>query len=170
MMGSDLPGMKKYFLPWLVGMPAETTFAITSMMFAGVFERLPKLRVCFAHGGGALPYTIGRIQHGFDVRPDLCAVDCPTSPRAQLGRFWSDSLVHDEPALQLAMGVFGEDRVCLGSDYPFPLGEYTAESRGMDYAGGALIRGAELDEGLREKLLGGNALEWLGMTREHFRK
>lgn len=104
------------------------------------------------------------------MRPDLCAVDCPTSPREQLGRFWSDSLVHDESALQLAMRVFGEDKVCLGSDYPFPLGEYTAESRGLDYAGGELIRGADVDEALRAKLLGGNALEWLGLTREHFRR
>jgi aminocarboxymuconate-semialdehyde decarboxylase len=132
---------------------------------------LPKLRVCFAHGGGALPYTIGRIQHGFDVRPDLCAVDCPTSPRDQLGRFWSDSLVHDADALRLALRVFGEDRVCLGTDYPFPLGEYTAESRGMDYAAGELIASVpDLDDGLRAKLLGGNALEWLGKTAEDFHR
>jgi aminocarboxymuconate-semialdehyde decarboxylase len=74
MMGSDL--MKKYFLPWLVGMPAETSLAICSMLFGGIFERLPDLRVCFAHGGGAFPVSLGRVQHGFDVRPDLCASEC----------------------------------------------------------------------------------------------
>ena len=63
--------MAKYWLPWLVGMPAETTRAICSMIFGGVFEKFPKLRVAFAHGGGAFPYTIGRIEHGFNVRPDL---------------------------------------------------------------------------------------------------
>ena len=63
--------MEKYWLPWLVGMPAETSRAICSMIFGGVFERLPNLRVAFAHGGGAFPSTIGRVQHGFDVRPDL---------------------------------------------------------------------------------------------------
>jgi aminocarboxymuconate-semialdehyde decarboxylase len=65
--------MPKYWLPWLVGMPAETSLAICSMVFGGLFERFPKLRVAFAHGGGAFPGTIGRIDHGFHVRPDLCA-------------------------------------------------------------------------------------------------
>ena len=71
MMGGEL--MQKYWLSWLVAMPAETSLAICSLMFGGVLERLPRLRVCFAHGGGSFPGTVGRIQHGFDVRPDLCA-------------------------------------------------------------------------------------------------
>ena len=70
MMGKER--MPKYWLPWLVGMPAETSLAICSMIFGGVFERFPKFRVAFAHGGGAFPFTIGRIEHGFHVRPDLC--------------------------------------------------------------------------------------------------
>lgn len=69
MMGREK--MTKYWLPWLVGMPAETTLAICSMIFGGIFEKLPKLKVCFAHGGGAFPFTIGRIEHGFNCRPDL---------------------------------------------------------------------------------------------------
>ena len=87
--------MERYWLPWLVGMPAETSRAICSMIFGGVFERLPDLRVAFAHGGGAFPATIGRIQHGFDVRPDLCAIDNKIDPLDYLGKFWVDSLVHD---------------------------------------------------------------------------
>ena len=71
-------------------------------------RRLPKLRVCFAHGGGAFPGTVGRIQHGFDARPDLCAADCPTPPMQQLGRFWADSLVHDAAALNGIVELFGE--------------------------------------------------------------
>src|SRR5207244_4658177 len=67
--------MSKYWLAWLVGMPAETALAICSLIFGGVLERLPRLRVCFAHGGGGFPGTFGRIEHGFQVRPDLCAVD-----------------------------------------------------------------------------------------------
>jgi aminocarboxymuconate-semialdehyde decarboxylase len=145
MMGSGL--MRKYFLPWLVGMPAETSLAICSMIFGGVFERLPELRVCFAHGGGAFPGTLGRIQHGFDVRPDLCAADCALSPREHLGRFWADSLVHDPMALESVVEVFGEDKVCLGSDYPFPLGEFTPESGGKQYAAGALIDAMGIAEG-----------------------
>ena len=68
MMGED--NMQKYWLPWLVGMPAETSRAICSMIFGGVLEQFPKLRVAFAHGGGSFPFTLGRIEHGFKVRPD----------------------------------------------------------------------------------------------------
>ncbi|HLW35951.1 MAG TPA: amidohydrolase family protein [Chthoniobacterales bacterium] len=127
MMGKDR--MPKYWLPWLVGMPAETSLAICSMIFGGVFERFPRLRVAFAHGGGAFPGTIGRIEHGFRVRPDLVAIDNETEPRKYLasdkrpGRFYVDSLVHDADALRLLIRVFGAERVALGSDYPFPLGE-----------------------------------------------
>lgn len=67
--------MQKYWLPWLVGMPAQTSLAICSMIFGGVLERLPELRVAFAHAGGSFPATIGRIEHGFNCRPDLVAVD-----------------------------------------------------------------------------------------------
>jgi len=126
--------MPKYWLPWLVGMPAETSLAICSMMFGGVFERFPKLRVAFAHGGGAFPFTIGRIDHAFHVRPDLCAIENKTNPRKYLAqtdgqgnsipaRFYVDSLVHDADALKLLIKLFGAERVALGSDYPFPLGE-----------------------------------------------
>jgi len=126
--------MPKYWLPWLVGMPAETSLAICSMMFGGVFDRFPRLRVAFAHGGGAFPFTIGRIEHGFSVRPDLVAIDSRINPRSYLARiderggaaparFYVDSLVHDVDALRLLRKLFGVDRIALGSDYPFPLGE-----------------------------------------------
>jgi aminocarboxymuconate-semialdehyde decarboxylase len=121
--------MPKYWLPWLVGMPAETCLAICCMMFGGVFERFPKLRVAFAHGGGAFPFTVGRMEHGFHVRPDLVATDNDVNPRSYLrsgdrpARFYVDSLVHDADALQLLVKLFGAERVALGSDYPFPLGE-----------------------------------------------
>ena len=151
MMGMD--DMLDYWLPWLVGMPAETSRAICSMIFGGVFERLPQLRVAFAHGGGSFPGTIDRIQHGFDVRPDLCAVDNRVPPRDYLGRFWVDSLVHNPRQLTYIASLFGNDRVCLGSDFPFVLGE--AEP-------GSIVRAAELAPTEEAALLGGNALEWLG--------
>ena len=119
--------MPKYWLPWLVGMPAETSLAICSMMFGGVFERFPKLRVAFAHGGGGFPFTIGRIEHAFHVRPDLVAVDNGINPRSYLAngekpaRFYVDSLVHDAEALRFLLNLFGAQRVALGSDYPFPV-------------------------------------------------
>ncbi|CAB4020017.1 2-amino-3-carboxymuconate-6-semialdehyde decarboxylase-like [Paramuricea clavata] len=99
---------KKYWLPWLVGMPAETAAAMCCLIFGGVLERFPKLKFCFAHGGGSFPYTIGRISHGFDVKPDLCAVENNVSPRKYIGKFYTDSLVHDEKALQFLVSIVGE--------------------------------------------------------------
>jgi aminocarboxymuconate-semialdehyde decarboxylase len=121
--------MTKYWLPWLVGMPAETCLAMGCMMFGGVFERFRSLRVAFAHGGGSFPFTIGRMEHGFHVRPDLVQTDNKVNPRSYLAndgapaRFYVDSLVHDADALKLLLKLFGAQRVALGSDYPFPLGE-----------------------------------------------
>ncbi|KAL0480237.1 aminocarboxymuconate-semialdehyde decarboxylase [Acrasis kona] len=121
MIGKDL--MKKYWMPWLVGMPAETTLAMCSLMMGGVMEKLPNLKFCFAHGGGAFPFTVGRIEHGWNVRPDLCQTDSRTNPRDFFGKFWVDSLVHDPKAFKYLVDVVGDDKVVLGSDYPFPLGE-----------------------------------------------
>ncbi|NQW45507.1 MAG: amidohydrolase [Deltaproteobacteria bacterium] len=158
MMGAE--GMPKYWLPWLVGMPAEMALAICSLIFGGVFQRLPSLRVAFAHGGGAFPVTVGRIEQGFLVRPDLCAIDNNINPRDYLGRFWVDSLVHDPLALKFCLQVFGEDKIAMGSDYPFPLGESKP---------GSLIESiSELSPSIKQKLLANNALNWLGLTKERF--
>ena len=157
MMGEN--EMKKYWLPWLVGMPAETSRAICSMIFGGVFERLPNLRVAFAHGGGAFPVTSGRIQHGYNVRPDLCAVDNQVDPVNYLGRFWVDSLVHDADTLDFLLDKIGPDRIALGTDYPFPLGELEP---------GKLIESMSLSSEQRDKLLFRNALEWLGLPINYF--
>lgn len=147
--------MQQYWLPWLVGMPAETTRAICSLIFSGVFEKFPRLRVAFAHGGGSFPFTIGRIEHGFHVRPDLVAVDNPVNPRDYIGRFWIDSLVHDPQALHYILELMGEDFICLGSDYPFPLGESTP---------GALIESMHFTSVQKNKMLYQNALQWLGLS------
>jgi aminocarboxymuconate-semialdehyde decarboxylase len=153
MMGKE--NMPKYWLPWLVGMPAETSLAISSMIFGGVFEKLPNLNVAFAHGGGSFPATVGRIAHGFEVRPDLCAVDNQVNPKEYLGRFYLDSLVHDEQVLRSLVDLIGEDKVVLGSDYPFPLGEHEP---------GKLIKSAGLNKATEAKLLGSNALNWLNIS------
>src|SRR5436190_2540762 len=147
--------MEKYWLPWLVGMPGETSRAICSMIFGGVFEAFPKLRAAFAHGGGSFPFTIGRIQHGFDVRPDLTAIDNAIDPKNYIGRFWIDSLVHDKKALEYLVNVMGEDTICMGSDYPFPLGEHHP---------GKLIEKMKMGKKTEKKLLYKNAEEWLRLT------
>lgn len=157
MMGENQ--MQKYWLPWLVGMPAETARAICSLIFGGVFEAFPKLRFAFAHGGGSFPFTIGRIEHGFDVRPDLVAVDNPLSPRSYLGKFWIDSLVHDPKTMNYLLEVMGRDFICLGSDYPFPLGEHHP---------GKMIEEMQLDLETKEQLLYKNAIEWLGLDGHPF--
>lgn len=158
------PRYAKYWMAWLVGMPAETGMAVASVLFSGLLEKLPRLRICFAHGGGSFPGTIGRLEHGFAARPDLCAVDTKTSPRGHLLRltdaggitpaaFYVDSLVHDAGALGVIAGLLGAERVALGSDYPFPLGE--------DRPGELIesIRG--MPEAMREQLLWKTAAEFL---------
>ncbi len=157
MMGKDQ--MPKYWLPWLVGMPAETARAIASIIFAGVIEKLPNLRLAFAHGGGSFPSTIGRIEHGFNVRPDLCAVDNNVNPKNYLGKFYLDSLVHDETMLKYIVDLIGEDKVALGSDYPFPLGELEP---------GKIIKSADFSDTVKNKLLSENALTWLNLDKSQF--
>ncbi len=153
MLGKDR--MAKYWLPWLVGMPTETSLAICSLIFGGVFEKLKKLRVCFAHGGGSFPYTFGRIEHGFQVRPDLVAVENEIHPREYLGKFYLDSLVHDPKALEFLVELIGENKVVMGSDYPFPLGEEVP---------GKLIESVfKQNSAIKEKLLWKNAVEFLGV-------
>lgn len=120
--------MARYWMPWLIGMPAETCIAMCSLMFSGTLDQLPNLRICFAHGGGSFPGTVGRITHGRECRPDLFPAQShtphhylatPTSP----AKVYVDSLVHDADALRLLVKQFGSNRIALGSDYPFPLGE-----------------------------------------------
>jgi aminocarboxymuconate-semialdehyde decarboxylase len=163
MVGKDR--MPKYWLPWLVGMPAEVSLAICSMIFGGVFERFPKLRVAFAHGGGAFPGTLGRIERGFEARPDLVAIDNKTSPRKYLARanaqkrtparFFVDSLVHDADTLRILVKLFGAERVALGSDYPFPLGEMRP---------GEIIESVEeFSSKEKAQLLSESAREFLGL-------
>lgn len=153
MMGSA--HMPRYWLPWLVGMPAETCRAICSVVFAGLLDKLPTLRICFAHGGGSFPATIGRISHGHRVRPDLCALDSGADPREALGRFYVDSLVHDPHALRLLLTLIGPEKIALGSDYPFPLGEAVP---------GELIESMpELDRRTMDHLLWRTAATFLNM-------
>lgn len=157
MMGKER--MDLYWMPWLVGMPAETALSICSMVFGGVFEKLPNLRVAFAHGGGAFPGIIGRLEHGFNVRPELVGSAINRNPREYLGTFFVDSLVHEAEMLKYMIGLFGSNRIALGSDYPFPLGEHYP---------GKMIEEMDLDNKTRADLLAGAALDWLDLNREDF--
>lgn len=151
--------MQRYWLPWLVGMPAETSRAVCSMIFGGLFERLPKLRVMFAHAGGSFLPTIGRIQHGFDCRPDLVAIDNNVNPRSYLGKFWVDSVTHDPLMLEYVLKLQGSKRVMLGSDYPFPLGDLEI---------GKFIEEMDLPTNVIEDIFSNSVLEWLQLSKQQF--
>lgn len=151
--------MQRYWLPWLVGMPAETSRAICSLIFGGIFERLPDIRVNFAHAGGSFLPTIGRIQQGFDCRPDLVAIDNNVSPRNYLGKFWVDSITHDPLMLEYVLKLQGSKRVTLGSDYPFPLGDLEI---------GKFIEDMDLACNIKEDIFHHAALEWLNVLKERF--
>ena len=157
MMGFD--SMKKYWLPWLVGMPAENSRAACSLIFGGVLERLPELRVCFSHAGGSFLPTLGRIEHGFNCRPDLVAIDNPHNPRTYLGKFWVDSITHDIDALEYILKIQGSKRVCLGSDYPFPLGDLEI---------GQFIEDSKLSAAIKEDIFCNATLEWLQLDKNLF--
>lgn len=158
MMGADRSS--RYFQQWLVGMPAETTLAATSMIFGGVFDRFPKLRVMFSHAGGSLPFTIGRISHGYHARPDLCNVNNVQDPRAYIGKFWVDGITHDSDALRFLVKLMGADKVAYGTDYPFPLG---------DLEHGRFIEEMhDLDAATKENLFSASVCEFLGIDARKF--
>lgn len=115
--------MPKYMLAWLVGMPAETHLSILSLILSGGFERLPsELRLCFAHGGGNFAFQLARADNAWHRR-DIIRKDCPHPPSHYVDRFSVDSAVFGDEQLRLLVDVMGDDRVLLGSDFPFPLGE-----------------------------------------------
>jgi aminocarboxymuconate-semialdehyde decarboxylase len=157
MMGEE--SMKKYWLPWLVGMPAETSRAACSMIFGGVLERLPNLRVCFSHAGGSFLTTLGRVEHGFNCRPDLVAIDNPINPRDYVGKFWVDSITHDIDLLKYLLKMQGSSKICFGTDYPFPLGDLEI---------GKFIEESDLSDQVKEDLFANATLDWLKLNKKNF--
>ena len=157
MMGKK--NMKKYWLPWLVGMPAETSRAMCSMIFGGIFEKFPNLRVNFCHASGSFLSTIGRIEHGFNSRPDLVALDNQNNPREYCGHFWVDCITHDQDMLRYVLKMQGSKRVTLGSDYPFPLGDLEI---------GEFINRMNLEKSVVEDIFCNSTLEWLNLKKEMF--
>jgi aminocarboxymuconate-semialdehyde decarboxylase len=152
MLGADR--MSKYMMPWTVGMPAETQLSVVAMILSGAFDRLPStLRICFAHGGGSFAFLLGRLENAWHHHP-VARGDCQYPPSHYLNRFYVDSAVFDQRALQFLVGTMGDDQVMLGSDYPFPLGEERV---------GSLIRQSNLPEHAKTELLGGNAARFLGL-------
>lgn len=147
--------MPKYMLQWLVAMPAETQLSILSLILSGAFDRLPEsLKICFAHGGGSFAFLLGRAENAWKHR-DIIREDCPNPPSSYLGRFYVDAAVFNDDALQLLVKTIGEDRVMLGSDYPFPLGEQKI--------GGLARETKHLTAAQKDKLLAKNALDFFNL-------
>lgn len=150
------PRMPNYMMPWTVGMPAETQLGIVAMILSGAFDKLPRnLRICFAHGGGSFAFLLGRLENAWQHHPVAHGV-CELPPRQYLNRFYVDSAVFDQRVLQLLIETMGAERVMLGSDYPFPLGEHGI---------GSLIRSSRMSDETKSRLLGGNALSFLGLSK-----
>jgi aminocarboxymuconate-semialdehyde decarboxylase len=154
----DMPGsprLNRWMAQWLTGMPAETHLSLLAMILGGVFDRVPDtLKICFAHGGGSFPFWLGRVENAWHKRNDVIGTS-QYPPSHYLGRFFTDSVVFDERALRLLVDTVGADRVVVGSDYPYPLGERPA--------GGVVRKAGFLGEDTRALILSGNARRFLGL-------
>ncbi|WAC29327.1 amidohydrolase family protein [Ancylobacter sp. SL191] len=144
---------KEFYLKNLIGNPLETTIAAASLVFGGVLERYPDLRICLVHGGGFLPFQTGRMIHGWKERPE-CRRFITESPEVSIRRLYFDTLTHFGPALRYLTDTFAADHVLLGSDYPFDMG--TLE-------GARQVRAAGLDRPAEEAILGRTAGAWFGI-------
>ncbi len=142
-----------WMLEWLVGMPAETHLSLLRLALTGAFDRLPEsLRIGFAHGGGSFAYWLGRADNAWHNRHDLVGGSSEHPPSHYASRVYVDSVVFTTDALGLLVNAHGVDRVMLGSDYPYPLGERPA---------GNVIRTSSLSDADKGLLLGANAQNFL---------
>ncbi len=146
--------MKQWMLPWLVAMPAETQLGILSLILSGAFERIPRsLKLCFAHGGGSFAFLLGRVENAWRHR-DIIRQDCPRPPSEYVDRFYVDSAVFDARSLRLLIDVMGAERVLLGSDYPYPLGEQEV---------GHLVTHADLPTATQQRIMLHNTRDFFGL-------
>ncbi|NRR19881.1 amidohydrolase family protein [Brevibacillus sp. MS2.2] len=145
--------MRRHNLMYTVGMPSETALAAASLILGGVIEKFPRLKICFAHGGGSFPYILPRLDQGWRVWPHLRLTDQPPSVYAK--QFYFDSLTYDPLNIRYMMKRFGEDKIMMGSDYPFLLRE-TPPGEVIDHT-------LELTDGQKRALLGENALRFLNI-------
>jgi aminocarboxymuconate-semialdehyde decarboxylase len=144
--------LSSYYLNNLIGNPLDTTIAAACLVFSGVLERHPSLKICLAHGGGFVPYQAGRFLHGWHVRKEPKS-KLPKPPTESLGRFYFDTIVHSKEVLEFLVGNAGVNRVLLGSDYPFDMG----------MPDGVLqVRGLSIPASDQASILGGRAKALLG--------
>ena len=142
--------LTSYYLHNLLGNPFDTAVAAANLIFSGLLDRFPKLNICLPHAGGAFPYLIGRLNHGWKVRQECKALKKP--PSSYLRRFTYDTISHAPEALRYLINLVGADRVMLGSDFCFDMGyERPVE----------VVSALKLSRNDQEKILGGNAARLL---------
>lgn len=144
--------LSEYYFNNLIGNPLESTLAVGHLIFGGVLDRHPGLKICVAHGGGYLPGYWGRMDHGWRARAD-CREQCRNLPSSYLRRLWLDTLVFDPDQLDSLVHTHGADRLCLGTDYPFDMSE--PDPLGFH---------SRLAEGDQARILGLNAADLLGLS------
>ncbi|MBF22947.1 MAG: aminocarboxymuconate-semialdehyde decarboxylase [Pusillimonas sp.] len=154
MMGG--PGrMKQWMLPWLVSMPAETQLGMLSLILSGAMERIPEsLKICFAHGGGSFAYLLGRVDNAWKYR-DIVRKDCPRPLSEYARRFYCDATIFDQGSLRLLADVHGVDRLMMGSDYPYPLGEQPI---------GSLVQASSFSSNEKQQILHDNAITFFNLA------
>jgi aminocarboxymuconate-semialdehyde decarboxylase len=154
--GFDAEAFREFYLWNTVGNPLETTVTAAHMVMAGVMERYPRLRVLLAHGGGAVLALRGRLRHAHGFQPQARS-RLSESPEESLRRFHYDTLTHDHDLLRALVEFAGAERILLGSDYPFDMGDERAADS---------VRAAGLGADAEEAILAGNAARLLGVSRE----
>ncbi|WP_047155033.1 amidohydrolase family protein [Aneurinibacillus tyrosinisolvens] len=152
--------MPNHNFMYSIGMPSETALAAGSLIFSGILDKYPNLKICFAHGGGSLPYLLPRIDQAWEVWPHIRTTEQPPSYYAK--KLYYDTLVYDPHNLQFMLEKFGTDKIIMGTDYPFLLREAPA---------GKIVE--ELDkvsDEERKQMLGENAVKFLGLNKSSFLK
>ena len=145
--------LRSYYLNNLIGNPLDTTIAAACLVFGGVLERHPKLKVLLVHGGGFVPYQAGRWVHGWKGRPEP-QVNLKQSPEPWIDRFYYDTILHAQPQLEFLVDSVGASRVLLGSDYPYDMG--TGECVRQ-------VRALSIPDADKATVLGGLAASLLGV-------
>ena len=148
------PGFEKYYLTNLLGNPLDTAVMAADLIFSGLLEELPDIRICLSHGGGFLPYQIGRLVHGHKVRPESRTTR--VSPKELFRRFYFDTITHDPDALEYLIGLAGPGHVLLGTDIPFDMADETP-LRTLD-----AVNGLSADD--RRLIAGANVVRLIGAS------
>ena len=140
---------------YTVGMPSETALAAASLIWSGVMEKCPNLKVCFAHGGGSFAYILPRLDQGWEVWPQMRLTEHPPSYYAK--KFYFDSLVYDKDNFAFLLERFGHDKIIMGSDYPFLLREINP--------GKVIDESLQLSDEVKRAVLGENARQFLNLAK-----